>query len=428
MECYLSYKDSGVEWIGEIPEHWKSMRLKDVALMRAKKHQDESLTYTGLENIESWTGRYIPSSDGAFADSDGLYFEAGWVLFGKLRPYLAKAFLAESKGQCSSEFLVFEPTEVLPKYFFYSLLQARFIDYVNSTTYGTKMPRANWSIIGSTRYHCPSQSEQEAISNFLDRKTSEIDALISDTEKSIELLGEYKKSVISEAVAKGLDPNVPMKDSGVERIGEIPEEWEVKKLKYIANNPLMYGANESAELDDTNLPRYIRITDIDENGNLKADTFKSLTVDRAKPYLLKTGDILFARSGASVGKTYLHESSEPACFAGYLIKLEVNTKIADRKFVYYNTSTGRYKNWIKANTIQATIQNVSAEKYNNYEIALPPISEQMEIADYLDYKADQIDALTSDITEQVKKLKEYRQAVVSEMVTGKFKVSGVDVA
>lgn len=271
----------------------------------------------------------------------------------------------------------------------------------------------------------PPIREQHLISNLLDQKTTEIDDLIADKEKLIKLLEEKRQAVITEAVTKGLEPNVKMKDSGVEWIGEIPEDWEFVRIKYLTNDPLMYGANESAELDDKNLPRYIRITDLKSNGGLKEETFKSLPKEKAFPYMLKKGDLLFARSGATVGKVYLHESNLPACFAGYLIRYKNDSKKINGKYLYYFTQSYSYKTWIKLNTIQATIQNVSAEKYKNLTIPKPKMEEQTRIVEYLNNIEKQIQETIRLIDEQILKLKSYRQSIIYEAVTGKIDVQEV---
>lgn len=136
------------------------------------------------------------------------------------------------------------------------------------------------------------------------------------------------------------------KDSGIEWIGEIPEHWEVKRLKWILSENLKYGANESAELDNPEFPRYIRITDFGDDGRLKSDTFKSLPYEIAKDYMLEEGDILFARSGATVGKTFQFKNYEGlACFAGYLIKAKPNSEIANSDYVYLFTKSSGYESW-----------------------------------------------------------------------------------
>ncbi|WP_373398379.1 restriction endonuclease subunit S [Algoriphagus halophilus] len=144
---------------------------------------------------------------------------------------------------------------------------------------------------------------QNKIANYLDTEVAKIDALIDKKNQLIAILDEKKKAVINQAVTKGLDMNVCMKDSGVEWLGEIPKHWKVVKLKYLTNG-LKYGANEAAEDDNHNDPRYIRITDIDENGDLKEETFRSIPLEVAEEYLLQDGDILLARSGATVGKSF----------------------------------------------------------------------------------------------------------------------------
>jgi len=208
------------------------------------------------------------------------------------------------------------------------------------------------------------------------------------------------------------------RDSGVEWLGAVPEGWDVKRLKYLASESLKYGANESAELDDPDLPRYIRITDIAENGSLRVDTFKSLPEDVARPYLLKSGDILFARSGATVGKSFMyHESWGCACYAGYLIRLRVNYRVAAPEFISYFASSSAYWDWVSSIFIQATIQNISAEKYANFYVAIPPLPEQHTIAAFLDRETGHIDALIAKKERQIELLQEKRAALISHAVT-----------
>lgn len=208
--------------------------------------------------------------------------------------------------------------------------------------------------------------------------------------------------------------------------------YPLVRMKFIVNEKLMYGANESAELDDRDLPRYIRITDLDSGGNLKEETFKSLEWEKAKPYLLRKGDILFARSGATVGKAYIHETDEPACYAGYLIKLKVDLKKCVPKFVFYYTQTNKYASWIAENTIQATIQNVSAEKYANLLLPLPSLKSQEIIIKYLENNVSYIDGLIAKKIKYIDLLEQNRQSIITETVTKglnpnvKMKDSGVE--
>ena len=209
---YPEYKDSGIEWLGEIPAHWEIRRLKYMVDLRNKKVSsiDPEKTYIGMENVESWTGKILNTD----LEVTGLVntFEAGDVLFGKLRPYLAKAVLANASGQCSSEFLVMKPKVVSGRFLHLLLLSDGFVRTVDSATYGTKMPRANWETVGGIGIVIPKVSEQQAIADFLDRETTKIDALIAKIERVIKLLEEYRTALISAAVTGKID----VRDGGEE--------------------------------------------------------------------------------------------------------------------------------------------------------------------------------------------------------------------
>jgi restriction endonuclease S subunit len=246
---------------------------------------------------------------------------------------------------------------------------------------------------------------------------------VAKKERLVALLQEQRTALITRAVTKGLDPTVPMKDSGVEWLGEIPAHWEVKRLKFVLDAPLKYGANEAAQLDDPDLPRYVRITDIDENDNLRDETFKSLPSDVAAEYLLRDGDLLLARSGATAGKTFLYRQSWGTCaYAGYLIRARLDTEAAVPQFVRYFTASSAYWQWLSSAFIQATIQNVSAERYASLVFPQPVVAEQAEIAGFLDRETARIDALIAKVRDAIDRLKELRTALISAAVTGKIDV------
>jgi len=213
-------------------------------------------------------------------------------------------------------------------------------------------------------------------------------------------------------------PYPKYKESGVAWLGEVPEGWGVSSLKFLLAKPLMYGANESADRENPNDPRYIRITDIKSDGTLHNDTFRSLPMSIAKPYLLENNSLLLARSGATVGKTFLYDESWGiACFAGYLIKATIDSNKANSKFVSYFTTTTNYWQWLSSVQIQATIENVSAEKYDNLKIPYPPLKEQVQITNYLNQKTKKIDTLIEKQQTLIELLKEKRQALISHVVT-----------
>lgn len=214
-------------------------------------------------------------------------------------------------------------------------------------------------------------------------------------------------------------PRYPQyKDSGEASLGKIPSHWCTRRLKKVLAEPLMYGANEVADDTTPDNPRFIRITDIGADGELRDDTFRSLPAETARPYLLKDGDILLARSGATVGKSFIYRSSwGTCCFAGYLIKAEVDATIAHADFIYACFQADFYWRHILGEQIQATIQNVSAERYAQLVVPCPPLDEQIIIAAFLDRETGKIDALIAEQERLLTLLAEKRQAAISHAVT-----------
>ena len=205
LDPSVPMKDSGIEWIGEIPEHWNSKRLKFSILLRSdKSNYSNSLQYVGLENITSKTGKLIDVNDD-MSDSDAKLFEEKDILFGKLRPYLAKVWHAEFAGRCSSEFLVFKGIDYESKFLSWLLLSDGVINNIDASTYGAKMPRAEWGFIANILLPILSINEQQQIAEFLEKQTTKIDSLITKTESQIEKLKEFRQSLISSAVTGKID-------------------------------------------------------------------------------------------------------------------------------------------------------------------------------------------------------------------------------
>ena len=255
-----------------------------------------------------------------------------------------------------------------------------------------------------------------------------IEKAITIKQKQIELLKERRQILIHKAVTRGLNPNVKMKDSGVEWIGEIPEGWEVKRLKCILNGKLKYGANESGIEYDISLPRYVRITDFGQDGKLSEDSKLSLSWKQGGDYLLKDGDILFARSGATVGKTYQFKKSmsieDNYCYAGYLIKAEANEDEILSDFLYLYTNSPLFNKWKDGIFIKATIENIGADKYSVLPVVLPSIGEQIQILEKYKLDNEKISIAISLKEQEIEKLKEYKATLINSAVTGKIMVNG----
>ena len=429
---YDKYKDSGIAWIGEIPEHWDVIKTKNAFnIISGATPKTDNIAYwdgeiTWITPADYKTEDIIIKSGKRNITTEGLnscgtsIVPQGSIIFSKRAPIGLVAINAVPLCTNQGCISCIPKPYVNTKYFYYlmSVLTEWFELFGSGTTF-KELSTNNFANFSLSQ---PSFTEQQSIATYLDQKCSEIDELIILQEEMITKLQSYKQSVITEAVTKGLDKNVPLKDSGIEWIGEIPEHWICTVFKKFLSEPMQYGANEPAEECNYNDPRYIRITDIKDDGTLRDDTFKSLPLEKAKEYMLTKGDLLFARSGATVGKTFLYKEDYAACFAGYLIKARCNKNELLPNFVFYYTLSNVYQNWKNSIFIQSTIQNIGADKYSVMPIIIPPLSEQQSIADYLDRKCSEIDELISIKQQKIEKLKDYKKSLIFECVTGKRKV------
>ena len=219
------------------------------------------------------------------------------------------------------------------------------------------------------------------------------------------------------------------KPTGITWLPEVPEGWEVVSLGRLIDEPLSYGASETGEVENApGFVRYIRITDITLDGKLKHDGCKYLAREKAEGVMLEKGDVLFARSGATVGKSYLFNEDIEACYAGYLIRASVRREKLLPEFLLYFSQSTNYEEWKNRIFIQATIQNISAAKYTRLTLPLPPLPTQRAIVAFLDEKCGKVDRLVAAKEREVALLKELKQAMIAEAVTGATKVARTDTA
>lgn len=438
-------KYSGIEWIGEIPEDWRTLPLKRLI----KNHfsgcwgeeadredfnalciriadfnfNDQTIKLTA-STIRSYSKTQLDK--GVLSDGDLLLEKSGGgdkTPVGRTVIFRQKDFPDKTMFANFCECLRLVDS-VCKKYIAY-VLKALYISCDMRCFFyqTTGLQNIDLKVFLSTILCLPNGATQHKIANFLDVKCAEIDKLIANQQEQIDKLKEYKQSVITEAVTKGLDPSVPMKDSGVEWIGQIPQSWEVVRLKFLLNSPMQYGANESGQLYDEKCVRYIRITDITQNGTLKNDDVLYLPLEKAVDYILKDKDVLFARSGATVGKTFLFKSRfGKSAFAGYLIKADCDKEKLVPEYLMYFTQSKIYNLWKQMIFIQSTIQNIGASKYENMQVVVPNIETQQQIADYLDDKCGKIDQLIAIKQQKIDKLQQYKKSLIYEYVTGKKEV------
>ncbi|PTN09305.1 type I restriction enzyme S subunit [Mangrovibacterium marinum] len=430
MKRYEKYKDSGIDWLKEIPEHWGLNKLKyEVSLKNEKvSSQDSKLTYIGMENIESGTGRYIATD----SEAEGLanYFTEGDILFGKLRPYLAKVFLAQTEGICSTEFLVFKCNESNSNHFFHKLLLSpNFIEVVNSSTYGAKMPRANSEFVNNLKVPVPSLSEQTAIATFLDHKTAQIDALIEKKEQLIEKLKRQRQAIINEAVTKGLNPNASMKDSGVEWLGKIPAHWEVVNFRYVIDILTDYTANGSfgdlaknVTYLEEGYSRLIRLTDLREDLTNKGVYISEESHNYLSKSELFGGEVLLANVGAYSGLAWLMPRNVgKASLAPNMFLLKFKEQL-NNEYAYNAMISDYLSSQFKIKAISAAQPKINKEDVRTCLFLLPPQEEQLSINSFIKEKEMGYNLLMYKLEQSVEKLKLYRQSLISEAVTGKIDV------
>ena len=398
---YPAYKDSGVEWLGEVPGHWEVKRLKyNLQLLTEKTNRREHAI--ALENIESWTGRYLPTE--TEFEGDGVAFEAGDILFGKLRPYLAKAYLAESSGEAVGDFHVLRPTANADGRFAqYQILNREFIDLVDGSTFGSKMPRASWEFVAGIALATPPKAEQQAIATFLDTETAKIDGLMAEQRALVVLLKEKRQAVISHAVTKGLNPAAPMKDSGVAWLGEVPGHWAVSPMRWFSACSSGNGlATHEVEIESD----LCKIPTIGRNG-VMGFTSKSNIHHSA---------LAIGRVGALCGN--VHIVHPPAWITDNALILDAT---ASHFLLQYlaDVLISRNLNEIASKTAQPLI---TGTQVRDQRVPRPPMIEQQEIISFVTYQTTQLDTLTQEAQTAIALLQERRTALISAAVTGKVDV------
>lgn len=442
-QAYSEYKDSGVEWVGRLPSHWKKSQLRYMFLLSKgltitkANLEDEGVPCVNYGEVHSKYGfevdpkihplKYV--SEDYLGSSPNALLSKGDLVYADTSEDIEGSgnftqLISDEKVFAGYHTIIARPKDrIRSRYYAYLLDSIEVRAQIRYAVKGVKVFSITQEILRSINIWLPSFEESEKIANFLDHETAKIDTLIDKQQQLIQLLKEKRQAVISHAVTKGLNPNAPMCDSGVEWLGEVPEHWDIKKLKYLVNESLMYGANEAALDVNFENPRFVRITDVKDDGSLKDDTFRSLNEELAKPYLLKDGDILLARTGGTVGKSFMYsESWGRCCFAGYLIKASLNQSVLKAEWFYRYTQTQYYWEWIASSQIQATLPNVSADKYNGFLIAVPSIKEQIEILNNLQTDIKRFDEIISKAELVIQLMKERRTALISAAVTGKIDV------
>lgn len=425
-------KDSGVEWIGEIPKDWEVARVKNAFIRKNEKAQQENPTILSLAR-SGVKVRDISTGEGQIAESYYNYnpVEIGDLLLNPMDLYSgANCSISKVSGVISPAYINLKAKNGYNSVYY---------DYYFKTQYWSMALFAHgkgvsydnrWTLNVETLFNyyipLPKYHEQEKIANFLDEKVGEIDRLIDNAKKSIEEYKKYKQSVITEAVTKGLDPNVEMKDSGIEWIGNIPKDWKIIKM-----NRLIVSTQNG--LSRRNLNNSIgkivlKLSNMTIKGTIDYSCVNRIDLSdkEIESYGLQEGDFLFVRVNGSkslVGKCAIYRDiGEPVAFNDHIIRVKINRFCNKKYFLWYLLSNSGKKEIDTHITTAAGQFTINGNSLRNLNISLPPIKEQEKIINYLDSKCIEIDNLISKKEKLILELETYKKSLIYEYVTGKKEV------
>lgn len=410
MRRYESYKDSGVEWLGEVPSHWELGRISTYFTERRTKVSDKdypALSVTKLGVFPQWEN-VAKTNDG---DNRKLAKKGDFVINSR-SDRKGSSGIAKQDGSVSLINIVLQPKKINSVYSEYLFKSYSFIEEFYRVGHGivADLWTTRFEDIKNSLIIFPPLSEQQKIAQFLDDKTAKIDQTVDLAEKQIALLKEHKQILIQNAVTRGLNPDVPLKDSGVEWIGQVPEHWEVKKLKFV-----LTLSNKKEESKNSN-KRYIGMENI-ESFTGKINDIPLIAEGIANSFY--KDEILFGKLRPYLAKSYLADF-DGICSTEFLVYR--STKVLNNRFALNIFLSYGFIDAVNASTYGSKMPRANAEFISNMFLAIPPLSEQKQIIDYLDKQTAKIDQAIALKTAHIEKLKEYKSVLINDVVTGKVRV------
>ena len=421
-------KDSGIPWIGEIPKEWETLKIKQVMRNKSIKGFPNETVLSlyrdyGVVPKDSRDDNHNVTSEDT---SSYKLVDIGDFVINKMKAWQGSMAVSQYRGIISPAYYIcnFKNDGVDRRYIHYLLRNNSYkAEYMRLST-GLRVGQWDLNIENflSIQMVLPPVPEQRCIAEFLDRKCGEIDEAIALQEEFIEELKAYKHSFITEAVTRGLNPNVPMKDSGIEWIGEIPEHWKVTKIKLIAKTNSGSTPKSISDGEDSNII-WIRTTDINDDDVI--DSSLHLTKEEyasASCPMLDKGTCVVAMygGGGTIGKCGFLDCR--ATINQALCSMEVSNLYYSR-YLFCVLKAIRYY-WMKFAVGTRKDPNINQEIVKNMMVAVPPLSEQQAIASYLDTKCSEIDSLIALKQQKIEELKDYKKSINYEYVTGKKDVNG----
>ena len=429
---YPDYRDSGVEWLGEIPAHWE-IRRADRHLTSLKRPvvpseiRGQDVFHYSIPNVQQFGSGVIEPT--VTIDSSKTAIDRPVLLVSKLNPRKGTLALAKPHPAlmtlASSEFVVMESKDCVLEFarYFYRSEPVRLTLSARVQSATRSHQRCSPDDISKLPVSWPSKPEQTTIADFLDRETAKIDALVEKKERLIELLQEKRTALITRAVTRGLDPSVPMKDSGVEWLGEIPAHWEVKRLWHLTprDRKIMYGIVLPGPNVDVGVPI---VKGGDVATRLKQDALSRTSFEIESRYVrsrLRGGDLVYAIRGSIGEVEVVPDELEGANLTQDAARVAYTKATHGHWLLYALRSKGVFGQ-LEAGALGATIKGINIRDLKRARIPVPPRSEQPEIASFLTAEARKFEGLSSMMRSAINHLKEYRTALISAAVTGKIDV------
>ena len=438
FERYDAYKDSGVEWIGEVPVHWGLNRIKEISeinksTLSEKTPANYEFEYVDIGSVTYGIKGFVTERmtfDAAPSRAKRIV-KKGDTLISTVRTYLkAIAFIDEDFSDliASTGFAVISPRkQIFHKYCSYLLTSEFIIDKICALSTGISYPATNATAIGDLFFLIPPLPEQTAIAAYLDTKTEKIDRKIDLLSQKATKYGKLKQSLISETVTRGLNKTVPMKDSGVEWVGKLPEHWKVKPFKQISTMKGRIGWQGLKHSEFIDEGPFL-ITGMNfKKGKINWSNVYHISEDRYKqaPEIqLKDHDILMTKDGTMGKLLYVENIPNPykASLNSHLLVLRPIKKSYYSRYMYYQLDSVTFRHYTEIVKAGTTFFGISQAAVGRYIAVLPPLNEQKAIAKYLDEKTAHIDRIVDSINTKIDKLKELRKTLINDVVTGKIKV------
>lgn len=434
-------KDSGVEWIGEIPEQWKKnkvVRLFDeIGSGTTPKSTDENAYAGDINWLQSGdiNGTILSEvknrvSASVIAEYSALkIYKAPFIVVAMYGASVGKVSLSEIDACANQACCVLAKPLINLNYAFYSMKSAK--DYLIQKAVGGGQPNISQDVIKQLRLPMPSIEEQSRIAAYLDKQCRNIDLTIDKTTSSIEEYKKLKQAIITQAVTKGVRGERPMKDSGVEWIGEIPEEWRVTQLRHCAvvKSGITLGKTYPAGTELVEMP-YLRVANVqDGHVDLSDVTTLEVTRDEVEKYSLREGSVLMTEGGDrdKLGRGCVWDGSIAPCLhQNHIFAVDTDRNALDPYFLSYLTTSRVGRDYFDVTAVKTTnLACTSSSKVLAYVIPLPDAAEQNEIVGYLDTKCAAIDALIAQKQQLLTELQNYKKSLIYEYVTGKKEVPAV---